>query len=444
MAIEIRLPNDQPQNWMAILCLLYKPLVGNEAVLLYETLTSLAMVNRNAQTTIEEEQLITLLQTTRTSLTTNRVRLEKFDLVRSFENQEKELVRIVLCPTKTAQDFLSDEVLRRLLYQSVEREGVRQLQSIFEVQPVKEPEEELTEVTQVLDLSHFEQNWTVQKEEDLGSANMDWSSSREYDFDWDVFFRNMHRTLPSRLRTRQNLNRIAYLANVYGVDEETMRRLVIRHLRDKRTWIDFDALINDLGTTTKVVEGKPDDYSQSPVSFLKAHQPGNAKVLPKERSLLLSLAKTHEFSNELINTIVEYSMEQCQGSLVEKYVRTLANNMARAHIETRDQALEYFSRTKKAVSSSKSSKAGPPEQANLPDWYDIIPTEKGTKEEVEAILALQKQVLGNGSSDSDTPASLDELDPLALLGQEDQSDQSDQPADSSDKDEQNAEPLWFE
>ena len=435
MPIEIRLPNDQPQNWLAILCLLYKPLVGNEAVLLYETLTSLAMVNRNAKTTIEEEQLITLLQATRTSLTTNRVRLEKFDLLRSFQNQEKELVRIVLCPTKSAQDFLSDEVLRRLLYQSVEREGVRQLQSIFEMQPVKEPEEKLVEVTQILDLSHFEQNWTIQKEEDLGSANMDWSSSREYDFDWDVFFRNMHRTLPSRLRTKTNMNRIAYLANVYGVDEETMRRLVIRHLRDKRTWIDFDALINDLGTTTKVVEGKPDDYSQSPVSFLKAHQPGNAKVLPKERSLLLSLAKTHEFSNELINTIVEYSMEQCQGSLVEKYVRTLANNMARAHVETRDQALEYFSRTKNAISSRKSSKAEPPVEANLPDWYDIIPTEKGTKEEVEAILALQKQVLGSSGGDSDTPASLEGLDCL---------DQSRQSVDQSESSDQNSEPLWFE
>lgn len=128
-------------------------------------------------------------------------------------------------------------------------------------------------------------------------------------------------------------------------------------------------------------------------------------------------------------------MEQCQGSLVEKYVRTLANNMARAHVETRDQALEYFSRTKNAISSRKSSKAEPPVEANLPDWYDIIPTEKGTKEEVEAILALQKQVLGSGSSDSDTPASLDGLDSLDL---------PDQPADPSKTDDQNSEPLWFE
>lgn len=128
-------------------------------------------------------------------------------------------------------------------------------------------------------------------------------------------------------------------------------------------------------------------------------------------------------------------MEQCQGSLVEKYVRTLANNMARAHVETRDQALEYFSRTKNAISSRKSSKAEPPVEANLPDWYDIIPTEKGTKEEVEAILALQKQVLGSSGGDSDTPASLEGLDCL---------DQSRQSADQSESSDQNSEPLWFE
>lgn len=121
-------------------------------------------------------------------------------------------------------------------------------------------------------------------------------------------------------------------------------------------------------------------------------------------------------------------MEQCQGSLVEKYVRTLANNMARAHVETRDQALEYFSRTKNAISSRKSSKAEPPVEANLPDWYDIIPTEKGTKEEVEAILALQKQVLGNSSNpDPNAPQTLEELDQLEL-------------PDEKDKDSR----LWFE
>lgn len=396
MAIEIRLPKDPPACWLPALCLLYKPLVGNEAILLYEALYSLAAAKVGEPCAVEEEDLAALLQTTAPALQTSRQRLEKFELLRSFENSSKELSRILICPPKTPPAFFSDEVLRRLLYQAVDREGVKRLQAVFDSK--EQEEEELVEVTQTLDLTHFEQNWTIQKEEDLGSAHMDWSSSRTYDFNWDIFLRGAQRRFPVRLRTQDNLNRIARLANVYGISEQNMIVLVTKHTNARHTQIDFDGILNELGVTKKVESGKPDDYSQAPVSFLKARQPSNAKVLPKERALLLSLAETHHFSNELINTIIEYSMEQCQGSLVEKYVRTLANNMARSQIETRDQALEFFSRAKKAASSPGYGKAKNT-KPNLPDWYDIIPTEKGTEEDVEAILALQNQFLVSAKAD---------------------------------------------
>lgn len=418
MAIEIRLPKDPPACWLPALCLLYKPLVGNEAILLYEALYSLAAAKVGEPCFVKEEDLAALLQTTPTALKTSRERLEKFELLRSFENGSKQLARILVCPPKTPPAFFSDEVLRRLLYQAVDREGVKRLQAVFE--PKEQEEEDLVEVTQTLDLAHFEKNWTVQKEEDLGSTHMDWSSSRTYDFNWDIFLRGAQRRFPVRLRTQDNLNRIARLANVYGISEQNMIVLVTKHTNARHTQIDFDGILNELGVTKKVETGKPDDYSQAPVSFLKARQPANAKVLPKERALLLSLAETHHFSNELINTIIEYSMEQCQGSLVEKYVRTLANNMARSQIETRDQALEFFCRAKKAASTTRYGQAKNA-KPNLPDWYDIIPTEKGTEEDVEAILALQNQFLVSAKTGEDEDES-EQADPSGLL--QDQSSQN--------------------
>lgn len=399
MAIEIRLPKDPPACWLPALCLLYKPLVGNEAILFYAALYSLAATKVGQPCWIEKEDLIALLQTTPTALKTSRERLEKFELLRSFENSSKQLARILVCAPKTPPAFFKDEVLRRLLYQAVDRDGVKRLQAIFETK--EQEEEELVEITRTLDLTHFEKNWTVQKEEDLGSAHMDWSSSRTYDFNWNIFLRGAQRRFPIRLRTQDNLNRIARLANVYGISEQNMIVLVTKHTNARHTQIDFDGILNELGVTKKVESGKPDDYTQAPVSFLKARQPANAKVLPKERALLLSLAETHHFSNELINTIIEYSMEQCQGSLVEKYVRTLANNMARSQIETRDQALEFFSRAKNAASTTRYGQAKNT-KPNLPDWYDIIPTEKGTEEDVEAILALQNQFLVSAKAGEDS------------------------------------------
>lgn len=55
-----------------------------------------------------------------------------------------------------------------------------------------------------------------------------------------------------------------------------------------------------------------------------------------------------------------------------------------------------------------------PTEPNLPAWYGETPTEFGTKEEVEAIMALQKQILGDSNSDPSVPKTLEELDRLEI------------------------------
>ncbi|WP_242745108.1 hypothetical protein [Allobaculum sp. Allo2] len=51
-------------------------------------------------------------------------------------------------------------------------------------------------------------------------------------------------------------------------------------------------MIEELNKSRKIMETDPDDFMQSPVSFLKARQPENVDILPSERSCSLRWPKT--------------------------------------------------------------------------------------------------------------------------------------------------------
>ncbi len=386
--IKVKPARDMPSSWNTSLTLVYRPLIGLDGLLLYQILCAIA--DCGGQTS--KEELCQLSGMGRIRLKKARELLEQYELVRSYVNEEGEIAQMELLPVRQVRQFLEHDLFGRMLFRQIGAQGLDSLKQLFDIRDDKP--EEFKEVTARLDRTIIEEEWSDDQEQLLKAGLSNWHNPHEYDFNWGLFFDQMHRTIPMRLRTRENMSRIAYLASVYGLDEEAMRVLVIRNIKDNKTWIDFDAIVDKLGFTKKVKTGNPDDYSQAPVSFLQARQPGNTQVLPKERSLLLKLSSQHDFSNELINTIVEYSMEQCQGALVEKYVETLANNMARSGIETRDQALEYFIRSKKSASRSKKR-----EKPSLPDWYDEIPQEKATKEELEEVLRLQNEILKGGNGD---------------------------------------------
>lgn len=382
--IELAISKDLPENWPASLTMLYRPLIGPDACSLYALLLSLGQQTGAC----EKADIEGLLQMTPGHLKEARIQLEEFELLRTFVNEREEIVRLQLLAVLSPAAFLNHEIYRRILFQAIGEEGMECIKHLL--LPAEPEEESLKEITSSLRADRLASDWSDDQESRLACSLSDLHDPQKYDFDWGVFYLGMQNAIPQRLRSRQNMTRIARLANVYGIGEEDMRKIVIKHLRDRRTWIDFDAMAAELNTTKRIESVDPGDYSQPPVAFLKARQPKNADILPKERSLLLYLSERHQFSNELINTIVEYSMEQCQGALIDKYVRTLSNNMSRAGIESRDQALEYFTRSKKEKTErSKTSKI------ELPDWYDNVPdpNDKGTPEELEEILRMQQQIL---------------------------------------------------
>lgn len=393
--IQLVQASDISATWWSNLTLLYRPLIGPEALQFYFILQSVVL-NR---TEVSLTELRQWMNCSNSVLHMVRIRLEQYNLLRTFQNKEAEICKLQLCAPLTSQQFLEHAVFARALFNKIGKEQFANLVEL--IQPPK-VEDDLQEISQVLSTKTLEESWTSDAEKMLQSLSPRWDNPQDYDFDWKTFLDNAERLFPVRLRTPENLNRIAYLANVYGVSAADMRVKLSRSLRDGRTWIDFDHLTSQLATTTKVETPKqadPNDYAQKPVHFLQARQSGNAKVLPSERKMIDELIRQYEFSNELINTILDYAMESNQGQLIVPAVYTIANNVARNNIKTRNEALEFFSRSPKKATKRKysSSRNTIPESITLPKWYEVKESEKGTDEDVAKILALQEELLKGGS-----------------------------------------------
>jgi replication initiation and membrane attachment protein DnaB len=90
-----------------------------------------------------------------------------------------------------------------------------------------------------------------------------------------------------------------------------------------------------------------DRYSLSPVSFLQSFQNG-AQVTRAEKKILEHLSMDMNFSNEVINVMIEYILKISSNRLNSKFVDAVASEWARDGISTKEQALRETK--KKAVS----------------------------------------------------------------------------------------------
>lgn len=390
-AVEIRLPDSLALCWCGDLVLFYKPLIGESACGLYILLETLA--RRQGKASLQQIQMAACFSSS--VLEASRCKLEQYGLLQSYEDEDGVLDLFVLVAPKSREAFFEDPLLPRLLLEQAGSETYACIQALCAPVHVSKKR---TNVSSRFDTQPIEDNWTEKQEREF--ARLQKQSSGPYvtenkgvAFDWQVFYDKMHNAIPNRLRTRENQDRIVELASAYGVNEETIRTFVLRHCRNRKTWIDFEAVREDLARTVKINTVDATDFTASPISFLAANQNGNAVVLPREKAVLVDLSEKRNLPNEVINTIVRYTLDEKNGAFLGGYVQTIGNNMARAGIQTRQQALDYLESMTAGAGKRKK-----PKKSERPERYNIIPEETVTEEDIAAMDELLAQVLGGTDS----------------------------------------------
>ena len=257
-------------NHQQILAALYMPLIGIEAVGIY----NLLYAERKGSINADIERLCILSGLDIDSLKKHLVLLEQFCLVERYY-KDGIYVFVVISPVN-ANDFFENDLYARLYLNKVGKKDFEITKAKYLYDKINfESFENLT--NKKLDLAVLK-NWSEAEEQLYQQLKQPIykEDAIEIKFDYERFIRSLGDSVllfPYSLRTKENMQTIGQLATLFSITPEKMKTLVAKSIDIETNTFDREKLkrlcLNE--KTVDVVEGS-NEYDLSPVSFLYLKQ----------------------------------------------------------------------------------------------------------------------------------------------------------------------------
>lgn len=372
MAIEVRCIEHLSSEQRQSLNLLYGPLVGKNSICLYEFLGSI-------QNLVELEDVYLLLNMNASQFDIARNRLEQYHLIETYVHEGDML--ILLYAPLLPDSFLCHETYSRLYLASVGAKCFDKVKAMLYKD--KTVSSSYTKVESPLDVSILD-SWNESKE--IAFEKVKPTIKQKYDFDFATLFKGMDRIFPVRLRTSKNLDRIAEMAKIYGIDAKDMRKYVQRSTNPSTHVFDLEKLKDMVMRNRKVMEVNKDPYKMSPVKFLQNKQNG-IPVVKTDQALIERLCKEFQFPIEVVNTLIEYTLQQTNQQFSRNYVEKVAASWVRLGVDSRKKALDIINQS--PLENKRDKKA---EKVVLDDKFYTQKEEKSDAQLHKEMLELQKML----------------------------------------------------
>lgn len=372
MVIEVRCIEHLSSEQRQSLNLLYGPLIGKNSICLYEFLGSI-------QNLVELEDVYLLLNMNASQFDIARNHLEQYHLIETYVHEADML--ILLYAPLLPDSFLCHETYSRLYLASVGAKCFDKVKAMLHKD--KTVSSSYTKVESPLDVSILDA-WNESKE--IAYEKVKPTIKQKYDFDFATLFKGMDRIFPVRLRTSENLDRIAEMAKIYGIDAKDMRKYVQRSTNPSTHVFDLEKLKDMVMRNRKVMEVSKDPYKISPVKFLQNKQNG-IPVVKSDQALIERLCKEFQFPIEVVNTLIEYTLRQTNQQFSRNYVEKVAASWVRLGVDSRQKALEIINES--PVENKKDKKM---EKIVLDDKFYTQKEEKSDAQLEQEMLELQKML----------------------------------------------------
>lgn len=372
MAIEVRCIEHLSSEQRQSLNLLYGPLMGKNSICLYEFLGSI-------QNLVELEDVYLLLNMNASQFDIARNRLEQYHLIETYVHEGDML--ILLYAPLLPDSFLCHETYSRLYLASVGAKCFDKVKAMLYKD--KTVSSSYTKVESPLDVSILD-SWNESKE--IAFEKVKPTIKQKYDFDFATLFKGMDRIFPVRLRTSENLDRIAEMAKIYGIDAKDMRKYVQRSTNPSTHVFDLEKLKDMVMHNRKVMEVGKDPYKMSPVKFLQNKQNG-IPVVKSDQALIERLCKEFQFPIEVVNTLIEYTLQQTNQQFSRNYVEKVAASWVRLGVDSRKKALDIINQS--PLENKRDKKV---EKVMLDDKFYTQKEEKSDAQLHKEMLELQKML----------------------------------------------------
>lgn len=352
--------------------MLYQPLVGGDGILVYLTM----MAEARNRTVCQHRRLFALMQNISASTFERaRMRLESYMLVRSFRKAEADhdsyvyMLNLPMGP----QEFFASAYMRKMYTKAVGSEqAVLSKGIVCQNSASVEQYEEITVQTRNTVTDDFD------NETEYVTVTPDYTFSSKQDetirFDYETFLVNTTSLVfPPELRSSEVMYQIGHNATLYGISAKRMSVLVCHCVNLQTMTFDterFDILCRKEKPET--LTNQEDPYDMSPISFLMAKQSGKDVSAP-DRAVIDTLGKDMKFPNEVINVLLEYTLNQCDNRLNVNYIGKVAGAWARKGIDTKQKALDDIegrNRKKPLKNELRSGMNRSKQEVSMPEYWN--------------------------------------------------------------------------
>lgn len=381
--IKLRKSRQIDKNHLAYVSLMYAPLMGSEVTNLYFTLVSVEDHLHITNTKL----LLALCSCSIHRFTEMREQLEQYQLLRTYQNVKDQSYTLDIQAPLEPEDFFQHPILSRIFLYRMKEQAFDFIRTNMQVKGV---EEGYYEISKTMD--QLVKEW---KDEDEDNYQKVKGSSTGYEhllekvnFDFASFLDHLSEmVLPTNKRTNKNLLEIGTMASLYAVPAKEMRKIVAKSYNYHTGFLDFEKMkefVYRYSGTLEIVTIE-NEYAQSPTQFLRMKQNG-IEVSEADKRLIDLLISKYKMKPEVVNVLLEYSLEQTNQRLTKSYVEKIASTWIRKKVDSIESAKEACN---EVIQKPKNVRRG--KQESVPKWYFEEEQQKEVDEtKLEALLKRVK------------------------------------------------------
>lgn len=425
----IKNSGNPPLDYMKSLTHLYQPLLGMEAIMLYQTLLHEADLQESAAVQTHHT-LMNYLNIALDDIYQARLKLEGIGLLKTFKktNNEKNIYVYELRSPFSPEMFFQDAMLTELLYHHIGKDKYIFLQSHFQKQDKQEDTEEITasfhEVFQTFKPT-YENNEEVSVEKENRPCLVE-----PINFSWIEMMLKQRMVPTHKVLTENNKKMITEMMFLYDLATHEVEKAILWALTEENI-LDIEEfklachdvfktkhhqlpikLIPKVQETEKQTQVKvPQTKEEKLIEHLKTISPkhlledlsGGNRASEQDMKIVREVMTAQALPAPVMNVLLHYVLLQSNMRLSKAYLEKIAGHWSRMNFKTAEEAFKFAREgNKKAQEGYSNKRVYHKKQVSneiIPDWFEDRnkkqskpiettndPKSQKEKEEIDALL----------------------------------------------------------
>lgn len=367
------------ENTYRSLIIFYNPLIGPEALYLYQYL----LINNDRPNFVELSSLLNSLSISVDKFEKLIKKLNEYKLVTTLKEENTDKYVFILNEPLSVTEFLNDTIFVRDFVQKTSGPYYR---SVISKIQFRNKYKNYTDVSHKLN-THVLDKWTYEDEKYI---KMPSSTTYNYDnlFDINTFLSKVSTTLfPLSCRTPENLKLIANLADLYDISYKKMAAYLSEAIKNKDKVLDVALLKYKCQSSISDNKGSLKEGYNIPVSTFLMNKQGQKALTPSDKKLISTLKEQYNLNNEVINYLIEFALGNSNNRLINSYLFPIAADLHRNNITTASEAKDFLTNPNNRKKTNKGS------SINFPTYENMESKLKVSRE--EALEAIKRRKGGN-------------------------------------------------